>query len=718
MDIASIDLLPEAAKRVLARHGYTVLFPPQVEAVERGVLSGRSIVMATPTGSGKSLVALLAALKTLMIGGRRVVYMAPLRSIVYERASEWSSILRELGFRVAVATGDYDRVEPWLASADVVLATYEKLDSLLRHGEAWLYEEVGLVVVDEVHYISDPKRGPVLETVIARLSSRGERKQFVALSATMPNASEVAKWLDASLIYSDWRPVRLREGVYHAGVIEWADGGVRRVRKLTGIASLDVALDSVEEGGQALVFVQSRRKAVSLALRLLQHGGLLESRELPENVREALRSEREHETINNLLARLLTKGIGFHHAGLASYQRSIVERLFRQRFLNIVFATPTLAAGVNLPARRVIVDSLHRYQGGFSEAISVSEYKQLAGRAGRPGFDAVGEAVIIARSQASALDAFNKYIRGSPEPIRSRLSSEKALRSQILAIIAAEKRLSVDGLLEVFSHTFYASSLGLPLQGLRNTILSLKDIGLIELRDNVIEATQLGKRVAELYIDPLTAKRMLKGLRKLASEGRQQTEYAIFLALWNPDSTLLHPPRNKTLVYEAEAELMLEELGLENEVEEQLYDLAIAAKALYTSELILDWINEEPEKTILDKYGIGPGDLYSIVNTTEWLTYSLAELSRITAPKLAESLRKLHARVAHGVREELIELTQIENIGRVRARILYRAGIKTAKHVASLKPEELARLLPGLGLERAKQAIASAAQLAGEKPPA
>ncbi|HID41110.1 MAG TPA: DEAD/DEAH box helicase, partial [Pyrodictium sp.] len=261
--------LPTEAKRVLLERDYSELFPPQEEAQRAGLLNGESIVVASPTGSGKSLIALLAALRVLAGPGkrRRIIYAAPLRSLVYERAEEWRSILESLGRRVAVSTGDYDRVEPWLGEADAVMVTYEKLDSLLRHGASWL-ADVCVLVVDEIHYVGDPRRGPVLEAVIARLTAMNDGMQVVALSATISNAGEIAAWLGARLVESNWRPVELREGVFNNYVIEWGDGGESRVEKRTRNHSLDVALDAVADGGQALVFVNSRRKAVELAEKL------------------------------------------------------------------------------------------------------------------------------------------------------------------------------------------------------------------------------------------------------------------------------------------------------------------------------------------------------------------------------------------------------------------------------------------------------------------
>ncbi len=269
MRVDDVKELPRVAREALKDAGFRELFPPQVEALRKDLLNGANIVVSAPTASGKSLIALMAALKHIL-ENRKVIYVAPLKSLVYEKAQSWGTVISKVGGRLAVSTGDYDRIEPGLARANMVLMTYEKLDSLLRHGVTWLYN-IGLLIVDEIHYISDTKRGPVLEVSLARILSRSSTVQVVAMSATISNALDVAKWLNAELVLSNWRPVQLREGILYRGKIVWSNGEEERVRRYTGDASIDAALDCIEDGGQSLVFVQSRRKAVNLALKLLKY---------------------------------------------------------------------------------------------------------------------------------------------------------------------------------------------------------------------------------------------------------------------------------------------------------------------------------------------------------------------------------------------------------------------------------------------------------------
>ncbi len=708
-------VLPEWARNILSSLGITELFPPQRKAIKLGVLEGKSLVVASPTGSGKSLIALLGVLSRLLRAKCKAVYMAPLKSIVYEREAEWRRILESIGFKLVVTTGDYDRVDPGLREADVVLTTYEKFDSILRHGVEWV-RDICIVVVDEIHFIDDVDRGPILEVVLSRLINSIHSLQIIGLSATISNADEIAEWLDAELVTSDWRPVELREGACYKYEIFWGTGDRDKIDRITGSMVYDLALDTVSDGGQALVFVNSRRKAVDFATKLIETTYILSSvRGILEvdsstcsEIISTLSARSEHRELNERLAKLAMRGIGFHHAGLASYQRTTIEDLFRRGCIKVLFATPTLAAGVNLPARRVIVDSIYRYApgSGISVPIKVAEYRQLAGRAGRPGLDPYGEAIILVRSYSELERVLDRYIGGEPEPIVSKLVSEKALRSQVLAVVSSEIDSSFNSITSLFRRTLYALQRGDPLYIVKDTIELLKEMEFIIIENGYLKPTSIGKRVAELYIDPVTASRMLRGLEMLSKyDTTGLVAKALFLSLWNSDSVRARIPREFSLKLEYEAEEMLEKLGFEPYRDVDEADIGIAAEALYTSRALIEWIDEKPEDEILEKYSIDPGDFRAIIEAATWLTYSLYQLALITHNPVAPEIRHLHLMVRHGVKEELVELVKLPYIGRVRARQLYRAGYRRPQDLLSLTPEELAILARGIGVERAREVL-------------
>ncbi|MDW8001031.1 MAG: DEAD/DEAH box helicase, partial [Candidatus Nitrosocaldus sp.] len=254
-------------RELLEGLGYSTLYPPQQDAIEAGLLDGRSMLIATPTASGKTLIAMIASVKALEYGSK-VVYMTPLRALASEKYEEFR-LLEKLEYNgrrvsITISTGDYDSSGEELGDADVIITTNEKMDSLFRHGASWI-GSVGLFVFDEVHLLSDRERGATLEMMLARAAMSSA--QILALSATVSNAEEIASWLNCMLINTRWRPTRLVEGVYSHGLIHYSDGSTVKIATSSYGAPIDLAIDALRDDGQALVFAESRKRAVSLALK-------------------------------------------------------------------------------------------------------------------------------------------------------------------------------------------------------------------------------------------------------------------------------------------------------------------------------------------------------------------------------------------------------------------------------------------------------------------
>ncbi|MEM4294904.1 MAG: DEAD/DEAH box helicase, partial [Candidatus Caldarchaeum sp.] len=224
--VRSVEHLPPYLREAVKRYGVSEFYPPQTEALEKGLLDGRRLMVSTPTASGKTLIAMMAAYKHVVEGGK-VLYLTPLRALASEKLNEFSLFLGG-EFRAVASTGDYDSADPWLESYDVIVATNEKADSLLRHRAPWI-EKISLLVADEVHLLGDSDRGPTLEMTLTRMLANNPEAQLIALSATAPNAQEIAAWLGADLVSMNWRPVPLREGVYLRGEVVYSDNQSRKV---------------------------------------------------------------------------------------------------------------------------------------------------------------------------------------------------------------------------------------------------------------------------------------------------------------------------------------------------------------------------------------------------------------------------------------------------------------------------------------------------------
>ncbi|MEM2988125.1 MAG: DEAD/DEAH box helicase, partial [Candidatus Bathyarchaeia archaeon] len=382
MKIADLPV-PESVKEVLIKGGIVELYPPQEEAIKAGALDGRNLVLASPTASGKTLIAELCALKHILEGDGKVLYLTPLRALAsekYEEFKKYSAITKPDGKRVSVgiSTGDYDSSDPWLERYDIIVATNEKVDSLLRHKAKWM-DDISLVVADEVHLLNEAERGPTLEVVLARLMQTNPEIQILALSATINNVQEIAEWLKAEYITTDWRPILLKEGVLLHNEVQFRDGESRKIEKEVKNPAINLALHTVKTGGQALIFAATRKSAVALAKKTAAKIGEILSKPMKralEREGERILAAGEKTRISELLAELVKCGVAFHHAGLGGAHRKIIEDAFREGKIKVLTATPTLAFGVNLPARTVIIYDYRRYEPGYGYyPISVLEYK-------------------------------------------------------------------------------------------------------------------------------------------------------------------------------------------------------------------------------------------------------------------------------------------------------------------------------------------------------
>ncbi|HKV90675.1 MAG TPA: DEAD/DEAH box helicase, partial [Thermoplasmata archaeon] len=317
--MASVPI-PEDIRAILEADGITSLYPPQAEALGP-VLAGESVVLACPTASGKSLVAYLALLRAAR-SGRTGIYLVPLRALAQEKYDELRQF-ESLGVKVGISMGDYDLSSEALDRLDILVATSEKADGLLRKRAPWL-DRLGTVVADEVHLMRDPDRGPTLEVSLTRFRRLRPDLQVVALSATVGNSSEIADWLKARHIASGFRPVPLKCGVYHEGRILFTDLSEREVPP-PGEALPRLVRDVIRGGGQALVFVNTRRAsdqtAQSLALTVratLSAGERAAARAAADEL--ATVSEEETEGVRRLSG-LLPNGVAFHNASLTNPER-------------------------------------------------------------------------------------------------------------------------------------------------------------------------------------------------------------------------------------------------------------------------------------------------------------------------------------------------------------------------------------------------------------
>jgi helicase len=654
--------------------GIIELYPPQEDLVESGILSdGRNLVLSTPTASGKTLAAEIAMAKSLEIG-KKAVYVVPLRALAYEKFLEFKKY-EDLGYGVRIEMGDLDSSKyKRRLDFDILVTTAEKCDSILRSKPGW-FEKIGILVMDEIHLISS-NRGPVYEILISKFQRLFPEIQVLALSATIGNADELADWLNAELIESDWRPVELLE------IVETGGNKHEKLKEITK--------KSISEGGQVLIFVNSRRGAESVAeklgeeLNLVEHAGEITG--IEKNVLSALSTPTKQ---CKRLASCVRNGAAFHHAGITNKQRILVEDSFKEGLIKVIVATPTLAAGVNLPSRTVIIRDVKRYGKNESEYIPVLEYKQQVGRAGRPKYDKFGNAITLAGTDSEREFLIEKYVNGEVEPIHSRLGVEPVLRSHILSGIASGFTRTEKALMEFFRSTFFGCQYGMEGFDVRimRILKRLEDWGFIGTEGEFLTPTALGSRISELYIDPQTAHNYVIVMERAESENRFPTIGLLEMLCDSAELPLLYLKRNEEQKIWEDAYKNSDKLFRDLDG----FDLdADFLERFKTARLLEFWINELSEDSILEFYNVAPGILYQKLKIAEWLVYSASEISELKGWK--NSLRatgRLETRIRYGVKEELIPLVSIKGIGRVRARKLFDAGFKS---IGDLKKADTKKL--------------------------
>lgn len=702
--------MKEYLEELLRLLNYGSLYPPQELALSKGVMNGNNILVTTPTSSGKTLIGLMGMINILN-KGKKIVYLTPLKALASEKFNEFK-IIKDLScfknrkIEIAISTGDYDSSGTELIDKDIIILTNEKMDSILRHESNWIFD-VGLFIIDEIHLLTERERGPTLEIILTKIKLMPQRPQIIGISATISNSDEIADWLKCEPIQSKWRPTELIEGVYNYGKVTMNNGTTFEIDNI-GVADnsnggiIGLAVESIiNDGGQSLVFAETRKRTVSLAkktsdmvLKSLDKSSKLSAQKIGVEILK----QGDDTELTRTLSNTVTKGVGFHHAGLGLKSRQIVEDAFRKGIIKILFATPTLAAGVNLPARRVIITSIFRYdyEYGGNVPLSVLQYKQLCGRAGRPAYDKYGEAIIITDSRTKPEDLYNHFVLGEPEPIVSQLMNETALRVHVLGVIASRPKILKSELLYFFEETFLSKyhrneTISFEIDSLLHY---LHDEGLIIMRKELLMPTRFGKRISLLYIDPKTGIHFKKNLDFYNSN---KYDDGINYLHWICDSYDFYPKLTLRQNEIESFERMFEKHDLGS------HGLSNYDYSLKNMIILLEWMDESSEASLNEKFGVEPGDLYRMVETTYWLSYCLYEIAKLIGRKdLLPEIAKLRLRIKHGIKSELISLIQLEGIGRIRARALYKAGITSVNEIDKISESKLGSI-PKIGVKLAKK---------------
>lgn len=488
--------------------------------------------------------------------------------------------------------------------------------------------------------------------------------------------------------------------------------------------SINIALDTLERGKQSLFFVNTKPSAEKLAEEISKKIKDTSLEELSKKIENVLSKP----TVQcRRLAKCVLKGVAFHHAGLTAEQRDLIENNFKKGIVKIICATPTLAAGVDLPAFRAVVRDLKRYGGAWGmQNIPVLEYQQMAGRAGRPSFDKWGEAITIAKTESEKEDIVLNYVNADNEKIYSKLAVEPVLRIYLLSLISTGFVKKRDEIIGFFEKTFWAyqykdmNKLEMIIEKMlemleewqfissskkdsndninnsRTTSTTSEFVSANNLTkddDEFFKPTRIGRRVSELYIDPYTAHLLITAMHNSESK-----DVVLFSVLQMVSNTIEMRPLLKVRTKEYDA--ITRALGKFEDnllfVEPSAYDLEYDEflASIKTALFMQEWCDEKDEEYLLEKFNIRPGEIRVKLELGDWLIYSCTELAKLLAlNSLTRELNKARIRLKYGVKEELIPLLKLKGIGRVKARKMFSAGLKNLGDVKKLDHQALAMLI-------------------------
>ncbi len=644
-----------------------------------------NVVVSAPTASGKTALAELAICKTLAEGGT-ALFLAPLRALTNEKESEWERF-EEMGYSVYVVTGERDLSPRRAERADILVMTPEKADSATRKHDTPRYSfitDVDCCVIDEVHLLDSDRRGAVLEVTVSRLR-RLCAPRVVALSATMPNIDDVADWLDAPsettfAFGDDYRPVPLNADVktYSHGENAFADKYRRLYR------ALDLAEPHIREEGQSLVFVSSRQDTVQAAKKARDE---LTQRDIPMGARGDYDFHNDAADLSNdTLRQSVLDGVGFHHAGLAREDKNRVEQWFKEGKIQLLFSTSTLAWGVNLPARCVVIrdTKLHDPLEGEVD-MSPLDILQMLGRAGRPGYDDLGYAwVVCDRSDA---DKYRRLLRDGKE-IESRLAAE--LDAHLNAEIALGTIRDVDDVMDWLETTFYyARAQSAPAEydagsdlreRVSRTLGELVADGFVEQDGLRIESTRLGQLASKFYLRLETARRFADLAERCSEDGATVDAEDLLTTVAGAtefDSVSARSDEQDAVnaVLGSEALRASDNASADQPRASQESDLDAGQRKVLAI-LRSGMTGTTPTELKSDAWVIRQNALRLLAALREFL-------DNLAPARFANLACRVEARVEHGISEDAVGLTAIDGVGSGRAKKLAADGLRSPADVVA-----------------------------------
>ncbi|MFW9873338.1 MAG: DEAD/DEAH box helicase [Candidatus Thorarchaeota archaeon] len=800
--------------RVLFENKIFELRDIQKKVIRKGLFFRNSFLICAPSGSGKTLIGELCAVNNVFQKFGKSVYLVPFKALATEKYFHFKKGYTKYGVRVEISIGDYDIDDSKIEKADIIVTTYEKMDSIIRnfYDKEWI-AEFSTIIIDEIHIIGESDRGPRLESLIVRLNEFFHHPQIIGLSATIANPEFFNAWLTSlgnhtTLIRSEERPVPLH---YKIQTTQNKDSTIKHIIKTT-----------LSDKGQVLVFLNKRKTAQKTAQSL--KGLVKKYLEVSElKVLKALSKRIASIRGGNLeLSELFSYGVVFHHAGLLPRERKLIEDNFRNKLIRVICCTTTLSAGINTPARVVILRDFKKYTtsgfniknfsgyhengDGFSyfKSFSANEVFQILGRAGRPGLDSVGYGIMLVKDMEEKMwveDYFFKSLKmNSPltpkyNDLGSGLNKINILKEQVLLRVYEEQEITIEHLTNFFEKTYFwyiithkMKEKQIPIEQLL-MIKEITPVNILKLHADPKKLQVLRSKNPQIRLTKCTNATITGYLKttfgvyscqfdidtgikcscgfqngisdNFAVENEFAFEFCDHITMFllylikypdisiqkyvediipksiknqyilnylfekglivrNQNGTIQCSQFGKLIIrlylYPTSGVLIrykLEKISLTSfrDLLKESYEVLKSEFRVHDYKMfepILEWTDEEPIEQILEKYHIMTGDLFSVRDGLERIITFIGIIANNLSTsgyeihnqleRVAEMAETLRIRVHYGIREELFDLVlRLENVARVRARILYNAGYHTASQIKKENPYVLNQKT-GLGI--------------------
>jgi len=726
--------LPDTLLEIWEHQQGEFLLPVQEVAVQRyGLFEGQSLIISSPTSSGKTFVGEMAAMRATF-AGKRVLYLTPLRALAEEKYQTFRDRYGSYGVKVAVATRDRHEFDRAIEQGDYHLAVlvYEKLSQLLvRHPH--LLRGVALVVVDELQMLGDAERGAGLELSLAKLLGCEPRPQLLGLSAVLREAEPIAEWLEADLLLQDERPVELYRGVLLNGNFRYksyntGEEGQERFVDTESDDPTEVLLTTVthlaRQDEQILIFLKAKRDTVQCALALASSAQLP-----PAQTALAALDGCEETALKAQLTTAFAGGVAFHHADLTSEERRLVEAAYRRGELRVIACTTTLAFGVNLPASTVFVEPMkwatdERTGTPIEMPVSWAEYENISGRAGRLGFrEEFGRSILIAVNQFQADLLWNGYIQGEQEQF-TLAPGQAGFADRVLNVIASKLCSTRDEVAAFFALTY----VGFLRRGAKpsqtdetahelDTILdSLVQARLLNRsEDGRLEASSLGEVAARRGVQAATAVKLARFFSQARDRAVPELELLHLFSL-TADGKRLYVPlsttEHRSRVYESMLNERLPEDGqppgeeLGRLLHASMLPTSKEVRSAKLSLLLSEWIKGDALSGLESRYQCYAGTIKALTDEISWLADAANEVAEVMGWTAAEHLKDLADCVRFGVGPDGLALAraQLPGLDREALRSLVAAGFDSPAAVQEAAPEILAAYLSPSQIETLRAA--------------